>query len=196
MDALSRSRSQWPHGQRHEQSSFARPLVSNPARGMDVCMRLFCVSVVPCVDSGLTTGCCPVQGVLLTVYRTKKLKQRPRSNKRTVQPKAEIVPRTLLLFCNILQLRLTTTSRLAIHNFILQLPLYRLYIVAGVSCSLVWPCHAHFRSRTSVEIWLRQVSFSIVITTIKWEDSLRGFSPQANYTDRATAACRRSQCPF
>jgi hypothetical protein len=23
---------------------------------------------------------------------------------------------------------------------------------------------------------------------------LRGFSPQANYTDRATAVCRRSQC--
>jgi hypothetical protein len=23
---------------------------------------------------------------------------------------------------------------------------------------------------------------------------LRGFSPQASYTDRATAACRRSQC--
>jgi hypothetical protein len=28
----------------------------------------------------------------------------------------------------------------------------------------------------------------------EYNTKLRGFSPQANYTDRATAACRRSQC--
>jgi hypothetical protein len=28
----------------------------------------------------------------------------------------------------------------------------------------------------------------------KNKTKLRGFSPQANYTDRAIAACRRSQC--
>jgi hypothetical protein len=28
----------------------------NPTRGMDVCVRLFCVCVVLCVGSGLTTG--------------------------------------------------------------------------------------------------------------------------------------------
>jgi hypothetical protein len=35
---------------------------SNPTRGMDVCMRLFCVySVVVCVGSGLATSWSPVQ---------------------------------------------------------------------------------------------------------------------------------------
>jgi hypothetical protein len=29
---------------------------SNSTRGMDVCVRLFCVCVVLCVDSGLATG--------------------------------------------------------------------------------------------------------------------------------------------
>jgi hypothetical protein len=47
---------------------------------MDVCMRLFCVCVVLCVDSGLATGWSLVQGVLPTVYRIKKLKKRPKSN--------------------------------------------------------------------------------------------------------------------
>jgi hypothetical protein len=28
----------------------------------------------------------------------------------------------------------------------------------------------------------------------EYKKNLRGFSPQANYTDRATAACRRSYC--
>jgi hypothetical protein len=41
---------------------------SNPTRGMDVCVRLFCVCAVLCVGSGLTTGWSPVQGVLRTVY--------------------------------------------------------------------------------------------------------------------------------
>jgi hypothetical protein len=34
--------------------------------------------------------------------------------------------------------------------------------------------------------------WTFLITTEK----NRGFSPQANYTDRATAACRRSLCQF
>jgi hypothetical protein len=54
---------------------------SNPTRGMDICLRLFCVCVVLCVGSGLATGWSPVQGVLQTVYRIKKLKKRPRPNK-------------------------------------------------------------------------------------------------------------------
>jgi hypothetical protein len=85
---------------------------SNPTRGMDVCMRLFCVCVVLYVGSGLATGWFPVQGVLLTVYRIKKLKKRPRPNKRLENRK----------------------------------------------------------------------------------NKLRGLSPQAKYTDRATAACRWSCC--
>jgi hypothetical protein len=52
---------------------------TNPTRVMDVCVCLFCVCVVLCVGSGLAMGWSPVQGVLLTVYRIKKLKKRPRS---------------------------------------------------------------------------------------------------------------------
>jgi hypothetical protein len=54
-------------------------VVSNPTRCMDICMHLFCVCVVLCIGSGLATGWSPVQGVLPTVYRIKKLKKRPRS---------------------------------------------------------------------------------------------------------------------
>jgi hypothetical protein len=54
---------------------------SNPSQGMDVCVHLFCVCVVLCVGSGLATGSSYVQGVLPTVYRIKKLKKRPMSNK-------------------------------------------------------------------------------------------------------------------
>jgi hypothetical protein len=54
---------------------------SNPTPGMDVCVRLFYVYVVLCVGSGLATDWSPVQGVLPTVYRIKKLKKRPRPNK-------------------------------------------------------------------------------------------------------------------
>jgi hypothetical protein len=42
---------------------------------MDCCVRLFCVYVVLCVGSGLATGWSPVQGVLLSTYRIKKLKK-------------------------------------------------------------------------------------------------------------------------
>jgi hypothetical protein len=54
---------------------------SNLTRGMDVCLRLFCVFAVPCIGSGLATGWSPVQGVLPTVYRITKLKKRPGPNK-------------------------------------------------------------------------------------------------------------------
>jgi hypothetical protein len=42
-------------------------------------VRLFCVCVVVCVGSGLAKGWSPVQGVLPTVCRFKKLRKRPRS---------------------------------------------------------------------------------------------------------------------
>jgi hypothetical protein len=42
-------------------------------------VRLFCVCVVLRVGSDLATGLSPVQGVLPTVYRIKKLRRRPRS---------------------------------------------------------------------------------------------------------------------
>jgi hypothetical protein len=41
--------------------------------------HLFCVYVVLCVRSGLAKGWSPIQGVLPTVYRIKKLKKRPTS---------------------------------------------------------------------------------------------------------------------
>jgi hypothetical protein len=44
-------------------------------------VRLFCFSVVLCVGSGVATGWYPVQGFLPAVYRIKKLKKRPGSNK-------------------------------------------------------------------------------------------------------------------
>jgi hypothetical protein len=55
-------------------SSGTGILGSNPTQGMDVCLRSFCVCVVLFVGSGLATGWSPVQGVLPTVYRIKKLK--------------------------------------------------------------------------------------------------------------------------
>jgi hypothetical protein len=36
----------------------------NSVRGMDVCIRLFCVCIFLCASSGLATGLSPVQGVL------------------------------------------------------------------------------------------------------------------------------------
>jgi hypothetical protein len=51
---------------------------SNPTRGMDVCVRVFCVYAVLCIGSGLATGWSPAQGVLPTVYSIEKLKKRPR----------------------------------------------------------------------------------------------------------------------
>jgi hypothetical protein len=44
---------------------------SNPTRGMDVCVRLFCVCVVLCVGRGFAKDWSPVQGVLPPVYRLK-----------------------------------------------------------------------------------------------------------------------------
>jgi hypothetical protein len=65
--------------------SHAGIMVSSPTRGMHVCVRLFCVCVVLCVGSGLVKGWSPVQGVLPTVYRIKKMKirQNPRGCRAT-----------------------------------------------------------------------------------------------------------------
>jgi hypothetical protein len=72
-------RSQWPRSLRYEPSSPARTLgswVRIPLEAwMSVCVYSVCI--VLCVGSGLMTGWSPDQGVLLTVYRIKKLKKRP-----------------------------------------------------------------------------------------------------------------------
>jgi hypothetical protein len=75
---------------------------SNPTRGMDVCVRLFCVCVVLYVGSGLATGWYPIHGAVPTVYRIKKLKKRPRST-RAVEPERQkecliYIPHDLHLF--------------------------------------------------------------------------------------------------
>jgi hypothetical protein len=54
--------------------SNAGVVSSNPTRGMDVCVRLFCVYVVLCVNRRLVTGWSPFQGVLPTVYRLRNWK--------------------------------------------------------------------------------------------------------------------------
>jgi hypothetical protein len=46
----------------------------NPARGNDICVRVFCVCVVLCIGSGIATGWSSVQGVLTTLYKIRKLK--------------------------------------------------------------------------------------------------------------------------
>jgi hypothetical protein len=66
--------------------SNTRIVGSNPAQGMDVCVRLFCVCFVLCVGSCLLTGWSPVQGALPTVYRIKNWKsgQGPTKSCRTI----------------------------------------------------------------------------------------------------------------
>jgi hypothetical protein len=62
---------------------FARSIAgivgSNPTQGMDIC--IVCICVVLCVCRDLETGWSPIQGVIPTVYKIKKLKKRPRPNK-------------------------------------------------------------------------------------------------------------------
>jgi hypothetical protein len=74
--ALFHSRSQWPRGPRHELSSPASTLgswVRIPVEAwMSVCVYSVCADLRVC--SGLATGWSPVQGVLPTVWKTKKLK--------------------------------------------------------------------------------------------------------------------------
>jgi hypothetical protein len=74
--------SQWPRSLRHELFSLSQKLgsyVRIPLKAW--CLHLFCVCVVLCVGSALATGRSLFQVVLPTVYRIKKLKKLPRSNK-------------------------------------------------------------------------------------------------------------------
>jgi hypothetical protein len=58
-----------------------RGLESHSKHGCQYSVHLFCVYVVLCVGRGLATSCSPVQGVLPTVYRIKKLKSGQGSTK-------------------------------------------------------------------------------------------------------------------
>jgi hypothetical protein len=45
-----------------------------------------------------------------------------------------------------------------------------------------------------LEVLFEIQSGHCLLTVIKKKNKLHGLSPRANYTDRATAACRRSDC--
>jgi hypothetical protein len=62
---------------------------SNPIQDMDVCLRLFCVSVVLCVGSGLASGWSPVQGVLPTVLGLRNWNETQRLTDAPYSPKWE-----------------------------------------------------------------------------------------------------------
>jgi hypothetical protein len=64
---------------------FAWMAGSNPTWSMYVCVCLFCVRAALCVGSGHATNWSPVQEALQMVFRIKKLKKRPTSNRRTVE---------------------------------------------------------------------------------------------------------------
>jgi hypothetical protein len=86
---LCNRRSQWPRGLRYELFSPVQTLgswVRIPQRHGCLCLRLFCVYVVLCADSGLATGWSTVQGVLPTVYKTTKVKKATRAQQRAVEP--------------------------------------------------------------------------------------------------------------
>jgi hypothetical protein len=77
------SRSQRMDGLRHELSSLAPSLASWVRILLEAWMSVYVYSVcaVLCVGSGLATGRSLFQGALLSVYRIKKLKKRPRASK-------------------------------------------------------------------------------------------------------------------
>jgi hypothetical protein len=78
--SLARSRSQWQRSLRDELSSLARTLGSWVRIPLEAWMSVLWTFIL-CVGSGLATDWSPVQEVLETVYRTKKLKKRRRPNK-------------------------------------------------------------------------------------------------------------------
>jgi hypothetical protein len=65
---------------------WARGFEYHSRHGCLYCVRLFCVCVVLCVGRGLATRWSPVQGVLPTVYRIKKLKKAVKTQERAVEP--------------------------------------------------------------------------------------------------------------
>jgi hypothetical protein len=80
---MSASRSQWPHGLRQQVSSPAGTLgscVRSPLKAWTpVCV--YCVRVVLCVGSGLTSGWSPSKDSYQLCKRWRNWKKRPRSNK-------------------------------------------------------------------------------------------------------------------
>jgi hypothetical protein len=78
---------QCTRGLRHELSSLAQTLRFWGGIPLKAWISAFimCFCIALCVGSGLVTGSFPVQGVLPTRYRIRKLKMLPRSSKRTVE---------------------------------------------------------------------------------------------------------------
>jgi hypothetical protein len=63
--------------------------------------------------------------------------------------------------------------------------------IRTVTCFIAYQIR-HLCMKRIVKIFARQTKPNEVI--IKQKKKLHGLSPRANYTDRATAACRRSDC--
>jgi hypothetical protein len=84
-----RSRSQRQRGLRYELSSCApafQSWVRTPTPGTHVCVCIHSAGVVLRRGRGRATGRSPVHGVPSTAYSIKKLKKRPRPNKRALEP--------------------------------------------------------------------------------------------------------------
>jgi hypothetical protein len=61
---------------------------SNTTRGMDVCLRLFCVCVVLCVDMGLATGWIPrSRDSTVRVRKDYETEEEARAPQRAVEPR-------------------------------------------------------------------------------------------------------------
>jgi hypothetical protein len=59
-------------------------LGTNPTRGINTCVNVFCVYDVLCIDNGVATDRSIVQGVLLTMHKFTRLKN-ARAQQRAVE---------------------------------------------------------------------------------------------------------------
>jgi hypothetical protein len=59
---------------------------SNPTRGMNVCVCVYSVCVVLCVDSGLATSWSPVQGVYRLCIEDQETERAAKAQQRAVEP--------------------------------------------------------------------------------------------------------------
>jgi hypothetical protein len=123
---LSRSRSRSSSVLNQELSLPAKMLGT---RGLDDCVCLFCVCVGLCVDKGLATGWSPVQGILPTVCRTKKLKKK----KNTVKAQQWAVE-LLMIMMIIIVYPVTYLTCLSTYPFFL-----RFYLPCLFNCQYICP---------------------------------------------------------
>jgi hypothetical protein len=56
------------------------------------------------------------------------------------------------------------------------------------------PTHMWLHKHTHTQIYMHPPTLTVKLTNDTKRKNLHGLSPRVNYTDRATAACRRSDC--